>query len=69
VSCLRDGQKTIYELFKMSRLNYGTVQKFVDMLVKDGTVVRRWDNDDYCRKYLRMRSMEKTANRRPLPST
>jgi len=49
---LRDGEKTMSELFTLTRLSYSTAQKYLVQLVKDGTVERRWHEEGTRGKYL-----------------
>jgi predicted transcriptional regulator len=52
VTCLRDGEKSMSELFRLTRLSYTTVHKSLMQLVKDGTVERRWHKEGTKGKYL-----------------
>ena len=52
VVCLQDGEKSLLELFKSSRLQFNTVQKYMLDLVSDGFVERRWDVKGRYPKYM-----------------
>jgi predicted transcriptional regulator len=51
LASLRGGEKTMSELFTLTRLSYSTVQKHLVQLVKDGTVERRWQEEGTRGKY------------------
>ena len=48
---LQDGEKTMSELFTLTRLSYSTVQSYLVQLMKDGTVERRWHEEGTSGKY------------------
>jgi hypothetical protein len=52
VSCLQDGEKSLNELFKISRVRYETLRSNVLRLVSEGTLERRMVELTGNRKYL-----------------
>jgi hypothetical protein len=50
--CLQRGEKPLVELEKLSRLSYGTLRKYIGLLLKDGTIQRRWSDASGYSRYL-----------------
>jgi hypothetical protein len=52
VRCLRDGEKSLNEVFRSAPIRYDKLQRLMTQLVKDGVITRRWVDSGKHRKYL-----------------
>jgi hypothetical protein len=43
LSCLSEGEKSLFEVFKLSRLSHDTTRRVLLRLTRDGFVERRWE--------------------------
>jgi predicted transcriptional regulator len=57
LSCLSEGEKSVFEVFKSSRLAIETTRRALLKLTRDGRVERRWEKGPKnCLKYVYKRS-------------
>jgi hypothetical protein len=52
VRCLRDGEKSLNDLFRSIPIRYDKLQRLMAQLVKDGVIERGWVDSGKHRKYL-----------------
>src|ERR1700730_19259925 len=52
VRCLRDGEKSLNDLFRSIPIRYDKLQRLMTQLLKDGVITRRWVDSGKHRKYL-----------------
>jgi hypothetical protein len=52
VRCLRDGEKSLNDLFRSIPIRYEKLQRLMAQLVKEGVIERRWVDSGSHRKYV-----------------
>jgi predicted transcriptional regulator len=62
LSCLSEGEKSVFEVFKSSRLAIETTRRALLKLTRDGLVERRWEKGPKnCLKYVYKRNPDSSS--------
>jgi predicted transcriptional regulator len=63
LSCLSEGEKSVFEVFKSSRLAIETTRRALLKLTREGVVERRWERGPKnCLKYVYKRNPDSSGH-------